>query len=243
MELILVVWNWKIEPIPVLLALAFYFIPVNWRSKYSDHYTPIYFAFYPFNKLNLPLSKYLGESFYDEYLDENDAERDRKVIRFKSVYNLGVYLIVTPIILSMCWSFMLTKNQFLLVSIIVSISIIISFIKSTYYSYTFKRIMNYKLLSVYYLMCLFVFIFLLIRIHIWVLPLIDSKNYMKIMTTFGDIFIKDIFVGILLMVILIPLLISKSFNKETRKNNIQEMMEYKSYRYPDNIDNEKEINN
>lgn len=75
-----------------------YFVHVYWREKHSDSYTPLYFSIYPLARLNVPLARYLGQGYFHDYFDDNDAEKEKKVLKIKSIYSAITHVIITPVI-------------------------------------------------------------------------------------------------------------------------------------------------
>ncbi|WP_415836866.1 hypothetical protein, partial [Paenibacillus glucanolyticus] len=130
LEFLQSIWNWEIAPIPICTALLLYFVPIYWRKYRSDVYTPLYFSVYPLAKLNVPLSRYLGQSFIDDYIDDSYAEREKKIIKIKSVFSSILYVVIVPFMLSFVWSFILTREQFHLSTIAVLVSVIVRFSQS-----------------------------------------------------------------------------------------------------------------
>lgn len=130
LEFLQSIWNWEIAPIPICTTLLLYFVPIYWRKYRSDVYTPLYFSVYPLAKLNVPLSRYLGQSFIDDYIDDSYAEREKKIIKIKSVFSSILYVVIVPFMLSFVWSFILTREQFHLSTIAVLVSVIVRFSQS-----------------------------------------------------------------------------------------------------------------
>ncbi|MCR2805948.1 hypothetical protein [Paenibacillus soyae] len=221
------IWNWQIEPLPILISLLVYFLPVIWREKRSDAYTPLYFSIYPLAKLNVPLSRYLGKSYLYDYFDEEDAEKEKKVMKIKSVYSAIIFVVVTPVFISVIWTLYLTEKQFYIVAAFVLLSILYRFIKSTYFFNHYTYIPRRKLIGTFYFLILLIFSYILIRSHLWISPLLQKKEYLKILTSAGDFILINIVINILLVAIIIPTLISIVFNKDERKKNLEGTNAYK----------------
>lgn len=215
------VWNWEVAPIPICTALLLYFVPIYWRKYRSDVYTPLYFSVYPLAKLNVPLSRYLGQSFIDDYIDNSDAEREKKIIKIKSVFSSILYVVIVPFMLSVIWSFILTREQFILSTIVVLVSVIVRFSQSIINFSRYTMVSRRGLLSFFYACVSFVFFYILLRAHYWIVPLIESKSYWKIVTTVGDFIINDVIISIVIVGGLIPIIISLAFDKKVRQTNIE----------------------
>lgn len=69
------VWKWSVEPVPLVIALAIYYIPTIYRRRKRLMYTPLYFLVYPLARLNIDFGKYLGDSPFAEFI-ENDDEAE-----------------------------------------------------------------------------------------------------------------------------------------------------------------------
>lgn len=216
---LLELWNWEVAPIPICIAILLYFIPVYWRKYRSDVYTPLYFAFYPLSKLNVPLSRYLGQSYIDDYIDDNDAEREKKIIKIKSIFSSMFYVILIPFFLAFTWSFFLIESQFILSSLIILISVIIMFTKSVI---RFNTVSSRRgLLSFFYAGVIFVFFYILFRAHYWITPFIEAKEYGGIFINIGDFIIMEGVISLLVVGVLIPIIISLSFDRKVRQSNIE----------------------
>lgn len=223
MEILKSIWEWTIAPVPLIVALSFYFIPIYWRRYKSNIYTPIYFSIYPLAKLNVPLAAYLGESFIDDYIDDDVAEREKKIIKVKSIFSSVIFVIVIPLLLALVWSFILTEEQFFIATLVVLISVVLRFTSTirNFNRYTTASSRR-GFLSVFYGCVLFVFFYILLRAHIWISPMINSKNYWGIITQFGDFFVIEVMIGVVLVGILIPIIITLVFDKEVRRTNYEQ---------------------
>lgn len=222
-DLFYTIWNWDIAPFPVLVALLIYFVPIYWRKYKSNVYTPLYFSVYPLAKLNIPLSRYLAQSYIDDYFDDNDAEREKKLLKVKSIYSTIFYVIVLPFFLSIIWSIFLTKEQFYTSVVIVLVSIILRFTSSVIRFDRFTRTSRKGLLSFFYSIVLFVFFYILIRVHLWFLPFYERKDFSMIITTIGDFILMNVIISILLVGILIPIIITIVFDKNVRDTNVEQI--------------------
>ena len=222
-EFLYKIWNWDIAPFPVIIALLIYFMPIYWRKYKSAIYTPLYFSVYPLAKLNVSLSKYLAESYIDDYFDEYDAEREKKILKVKSIYSTMFYVIILPFFLSIIWTTFLSKEQFYTSVTITLVSVFFRFTSSVLRFDWITKTSRKGLLSFFYSIILFVFFFILIRVHLWFLPLYEKKDYEMIITTIGDFILKDIIISIFLVGLLIPIIITLLFDKKVRDANVEKI--------------------
>ena len=107
------IWQWKIEPVPVLIALAMYFGPVIYLRWRKNVYTPLYFLL-PFLRVQIKdVHKYLGGNFFAPFL-ENDDEAEK--LRKKTIWTVNtsalLHVILIPAFVAAIWSLFLTTTQF-----------------------------------------------------------------------------------------------------------------------------------
>ncbi|WP_156951086.1 hypothetical protein [Saccharibacillus sacchari] len=222
MNIFLIIWNFTIKPIPIILALLIYFIPLYWMKYKRDIYTPIYFAVYPLANLNISLSQYLGESIVDDYIDDEVVEREKKIIRIKSMLFSIFYVMILPFILALIWTFFLDNNQFLLATLILFGIILFKFIKSITHFRDFVMSSRRGILIFFYTVVSFAFFYILYRTHLWVSPLIENKEYESIITTIGDFLILNVILTFLIIGIAIPITISLVFDNRVRRAKHEE---------------------
>lgn len=211
------IWNWNIEPIPIIIALSIYFVPVVYRKYKSDVYTPLYFSVYPLARLNVPLSRYLGPSFVDDYIEDNDVDREKKILNIKSFFSTVLYVILIPFFLSITWTLFLTKEQFVISACAILVSIILRFTLSVINFKSYTRVSRQGLLSFFYSFVIIIFFYILIRVHYWIFPYFSSRDYGTIAKTFGDLIILDVVVSVLIVGVLVPIIVSIIFNRKARE--------------------------
>jgi len=121
------IWNYKVQIIPVILALAVFEIPNVIRRLKRFYYVPIYFSVFPFRELNADLSVYLGEDYFvgqGAELSEGKAEELRKRLILISVISMVVAAVLTPLVTGFIGAFFLTPDtlvQFLVVLVVYKI--------------------------------------------------------------------------------------------------------------------------
>ncbi len=215
------IWQWKIEPVPVLIALAMYFGPViylRWRRVY----TPLYY-FLPFLRVQIKdVHKYLGGNFFAPFL-ENDDEAEK--LRKKTIWTVNtsalLHVILIPAFVAAIWSLFLTTTQFTL-----ALAILL-FIKACQFA---ASVLNFHLHSIntpkfrgwlvtFYIVVLFIMLLTMLITQDAVKSSLAAGNFIQLIWNAAKwlfwIVISGIVVGPIATWITAQL-----FSKEARQSNI-----------------------
>lgn len=217
-DIFTIIWNWKIEPIPVILALIFYHIPSIWRKYKRSVYTPVYFTIPPLARYNKQLSRYIGDSWLGDFIeDDNEAEKLRKKTIVISWFSFAIDIMLVPTVFSIIFGLILSKEQFYTSVSIICLITVFRFIKSykNFYKY-YDVIRNSfkKVLFICYTICLFMIFYAMIKTYQWAEPFITSKNYAGLIFRISDLIYS--FIPNFITTSIFPFILSGLFDPKVR---------------------------
>ncbi len=237
-ELFSKIWSWKIEPVPIILALFVYHIPSLWRRYKRCVYTPVYFTIPPLARYNKRLSEYIGDKWLDDFIEDDDeAERLKKKTIIISWFSAIIDIILVPTVFSIVFGLCLSKEQFYTTVSILIVITLFRFAKSYnnfHRHYEIRRDGFKKILFIYYIICLFMIFNAMIKTYQWAEPFIVSKNYVELIFQISDLIYS--FIPNIILTSLLPLVISNLFDpymRDIRKERKRGYVETASTIYND----------
>lgn len=174
-------WAFKVQVIPVALALFLFEAPAMIRRAKRLYYVPIYFTFFPLRELNSDLSIYLGEDYFvgTGQLGDQDAEVLRGKILAKSIVSMVIAAILTPLFTGFVGAFFLTTDtlfQFLLVLVAFKLVGIWRAIAG-FRHHAIATTRNKVLLGVIYFFYLGVIVQMVLTAYTWTFPYVQAGTW------------------------------------------------------------------
>ncbi|MGE5606225.1 MAG: hypothetical protein ACM3YE_11115 [Bacteroidota bacterium] len=222
------VWSWKTEPVPIIVAILLYFIPVTIRKYKKLMYTPMYFSVFPLANLNVDFGNYLGDYYFSEFVEnEDEAEQLRKKIILRGIFSTVFDVLIIPAIMGFLWTFFLKKEQFYIALTCLIIILGKNFIQSTVnFSYYDDSSGSKKgLLGLFYFFVLGSIATIILYVKSWVEPFIQSGNYIDMVAQLSYILFIKIFIILGLLTIVTTAVTNILLDRKIRRSNIDRIIE------------------
>jgi hypothetical protein len=198
------IWNYKIQVLPVLLALLLTELPNIIRKYKKLYYIPIYFSIFPLRELNSDLAVYLGEDYFvgtGASLGKEELDRIKRKIMVDSAVSILISALLIPVVAGFVLSFFLNRDLLLQSIIVVFIYKLINICKAVvdFKDHAVGSRKNIFLLILVYIGYLGVFFQLLNNSYDWARPFVEINNYKGLLSALSDlIFNKAIAQGLVL---------------------------------------------
>lgn len=220
------IWNYKIQIIPVIIAILIVELP-NWIRKLKKiYYVPIYFSIFPLRELNEELSYYLGEDYFMGIGSElNDAElkKLKKKIIVESIFSTLISVVLIPAIAGFIFAFIFSTEVLVqsLIAILIYKLIIVSMAVWNFKEHAISSGKNTLLLIVIYIGYIGVFIQMIRTSFNWASPYIEPKDWSGMASGLADlIFNKGIAQGLILAAVT-AIIVALFTDKEIRDENLK----------------------
>lgn len=227
------IWEYKLQILPVLLALLLTETPNIIRKYKRFYYIPIYFSIFPLRELNPNLAIYLGDDYFlkaGSSLKDKDVAKIKRKIIVDSAIAMFISAIAIPSIAGFVFSFFLNEDLLTQSIFVILVYKMINIIRSVwgFKGHAIASKKNIILLIVIYIAYLGVFFQLLNNSYEWARPFIITNNYRGLITSLSDlIFNKGIAQGLILTALgaFFGTLIT---DKKIRDENIKKNEEYRN---------------
>jgi hypothetical protein len=222
------IWAFKIQVLPVLIALLIYEIPALIRRAKKLFYVPIYFSVYPLREINQDLSVYLAEDFFfgeGGELSEDQAESLRRKIIFTSVVSASFDAIVTPLVVGFVVALFLAPvlfKQFLVVLIIYKIIAITASIRN-FHRHTIATRRNFGLLVLIYACYLGVVYQMLVTSYNWAYPFVLASDWAGLWSSLSGILFGKIIAQGLIFTTIVAIFAHYITDRKIREKNVSEI--------------------
>ncbi|MGB1218290.1 MAG: hypothetical protein ACPG4W_00780 [Flavobacteriales bacterium] len=220
------IWNFKIQIIPIVLAILIVELP-NWIRKLKKlYYVPIYFPIFPLRELNEELSYYLGEDYFigeGAELSEVELKKLRKKIIIESIISTLISAVLIPSIAGFIFAFVFSKEVLIqsLIFIFIYKLVITSMAVWNFRYHAIASQKNIFLLILIYIGYIGVFIQMIRTSFNWAGPFIEIKNWSGMLNGLADlIFNKGIAQGVILAAVT-AVIITLFTDKEIRNENLK----------------------
>ncbi len=226
-------WEYKLQVLPVLLALLIAELPNIIRKYKRFYYIPIYFIIFPLRELNHDLAIYLGDDYFiksDIRLPESIVKKTRKKIIIDSIISMFLASIIIPSVVGFIFSFFL-NNDLLWQSIFAlflykSVNILKAILGFKDHAVATKR--NLIILIIIYIAYLGVFFQILNNSYAWSRPYILKSDYRGLVMSLSDlIFNKGLAQGLILTGVA-AFFANLITDKNIREENIKKNEDYKN---------------
>jgi membrane protein implicated in regulation of membrane protease activity len=217
------IWNWTIQPIPLLLALAIYFVPIIYVQWKRYVYTPLYFLV-PFIRVQLiDVKHYLGGEFFAPFIqDEDEAEKLRKKTMLTASFSALLHVILIPSLVALIWSFVLSSVQFITALMILltirAYQFFISVCNFRHYTIDTPRFKGW--LAAFYVVVLCIIALTMLIVWNSVGPFIATKNYVPLIWNTAKWFFWNVIVAGIVVTGFTTWINSLLFDKAIRQSNL-----------------------
>lgn len=222
MDLLINIWNFKLQIFPILLAVVLFELPAIIRRKKKLYYVPIYFSVFPLRELNQDLSTYLVDGEYadcGEPLSTKEAEKLKKKIMLVSMVSMLVGALLTPLYVGFASAFFMDKELFIqFVSILLIYKTVLLF-KSIYefHYHLIASAKNRMFLGIIYFVYLGVVFEVLRNSFTWTLPFVKSGDWLDLLSSLSTLLFGKVVIGIFLLVLLTSYFSSLVTDRDIRK--------------------------
>lgn len=220
------IWNFKIQIIPIVLAILIVELP-NWIRKLKKlYYVPIYFSIFPLRELNEELSYYLGEDYFigeGAELSEAELKKLKKKIIIDSIISTLISAVLIPSIAGFIFAFIFSKEVLIqsLITIFIYKLVIVSMAVWNFRHHAIATRKNIFLLILIYIGYIGVFIQMIRTSFNWASPFIEIKNWSGMANGLADlIFNKGIAQGLILAAVT-AVIVALFTDKEIRNENLK----------------------
>jgi hypothetical protein len=220
------IWNYKLQIIPIILAILMVELP-NWIRKLKKlYYVPIYFSIFPLRELNEELSYYLGEDYFiglGSELNESELKKLKKKIIIDSIISTLISAVLIPTIAGFIFAFIFSKEVLLqsLISIFIYKLVIVSMAVWNFKYHALAKTKNILLLIIIYIGYIGVFIQMIRTSFNWATPYINNNNWTGMANGLAElIFNKGIAQGLILAAVT-AIIIALFTDKEIRDENLR----------------------
>jgi hypothetical protein len=198
------IWEYKLQVLPVLLALIIVELPNQVRRLKRFYYIPIYFPIFPFRELNPDLSLYLGEDYFlgtGPTLSDEELKSIKRKIILHSCISILITAILIPCVAGGIFAFFMDNDLFVASSVTLFIYKLVNVIRGItgFKKHAVATKKNLGLLIVIYIGYLGVFFQLLTNSFEWAKPFVEAHNYKGLIAALSNlVFSKGIAVGLIL---------------------------------------------
>lgn len=220
-----VVWQYKIQIVPVLIFLMLFEAPAFVRRIKKTFYVPIYFSVYPFREINQDLSTYLGEDdFYDEgwRLDSSKAESLRRKIILTSIVSATIDALVVPLLVGLLTAFFLEEVvffQFVVILVIYKLITIVISLRNSHLHILDSRWKN-GLLAFVYIAYIGLIVEMMRTAYFWAVPFVVSSDWLGMLSSLSEfVFGKTLAQG-LLFAFLVAIFSNLIADRKLREQNV-----------------------
>ena len=220
------IWNYKIQIVPIILAILIVEIP-NWIRKLKKlYYVPIYFPIFPLRELNQELSFYLGEDYFIGYgseLNENELKKLKKKIIIDSIFSTLISAVLIPSIAGFVFAFLFTAEiliQSLIAIFIYKLTIVIMAVWN-FKHHAIAKTKNIFLLVIIYIGYIGVFIQMIRTSFNWAIPYIEKKDWSGMSSGIADLIFNEGIAQGLILAAVTAVIISLFTDKEIRDENLK----------------------
>lgn len=222
MELLINIWNFKLQIFPIFLSILLFELPAIIRRRKKLYYVPIYFSVFPFRELNQDLSTYLVDGEYadcSEPLSTKEADKLRKKIIFISIISMVVGALLTPLVVGFISAFTMNKELFLEFVTILLLYKAVLVSKSVYefHYYSIASTKNRIYLGVIYFIYLGVVFEMLRSSYHWTLPFVESSRWLDLLSNLSSLLFGKVIIGMFILSLLTAYFSSLITDREIRK--------------------------
>jgi hypothetical protein len=220
-------WNYKIQLVPVLIAFGIFEMLCWLRRITKLHYIPLYFVC-PFDSVNKAMAEYYGDDHFvgkGFSLSEEDGDRIRIEIRNKAILAYGFAGFIIPLVAGFAMAFFLPMScmvpTLILICAYKTKGIMISF-----YFYVRNHVST-KRGALSYIFVYAVYLGVLCEMmrtaYYWAKPFVDKSDWSALAASFSALIFAKLLGGLFLSIAL-PLVFTEGvFNPKLRKSILNEL--------------------